>query len=121
MKMKNIKKTLCVILAIALSTSCLTGCGGSKPSAKKGGEKEIEIRVWNSGYGTTYVENMKEAFLKKYPEYNIIINASVEALNPSWGLADIDTTDIYIGVPTAAAAPSRTNILRSTWRKRTWT
>lgn len=95
--MKKIKKVVCVVLAGLLIAGCFVGCGPKKEKSK-GGEKEIEIWVWNSGYGTKHVEKMKEAFLKKHPEYNIKINASVESYPSSLGLEEVDTNDLYIGI-----------------------
>lgn len=97
MKMKRLKKVLCLALAGVMAVGCFVGCG-KKPQTSSGGDKEIEIRVWNAGYGTEHVEKMKEAFLKEHPEYSIKITDSVDQTSPSFGLTDVDTVDLYIGI-----------------------
>lgn len=94
---KTFKKVVCVALAGLLTAGCLAGCGPKKEQSKSG-KKEVEIWLWNSGYGTKHVEKMKEAFMKKYPEYDIKIDASIESYPSTLGLADVDTHDLYIGI-----------------------
>lgn len=85
------------MLAAVMSVACFTGCGNK---GKKAGnsEKEIEITYWNAGLGREWLDDMVEKFEEKYPEYEIVINAtaSASAVSTSFGMPDVDTTDLYL-------------------------
>ncbi len=97
MKMKTIKKVTAVMLAGLMTATCLTGCG-TKGKKSSNSEKEIEITYWNAGLGREWLDTMVEKFEKKYPEYHVTINAtaSASAVSTSFGMPDVDTTDLYL-------------------------
>lgn len=97
MKKKLLKKLLCLTISSIMAMGCLVGCGDKK-QASKGDGKEIEIRLWNAGNGTEYVEKVIEAFEEEHSEYTVKLVASVEQSSAAFGLPDADTTDLYISV-----------------------
>lgn len=94
--MKNIKKSLAMILIVTLISSCFVGCGGK--DNKKGGSTNIEIAYWNSGLRTDWLEAMIKAFEEKYPEYNVTYNAasSMDAVMAGFVNKDSNTVDLYL-------------------------
>lgn len=94
MKM-NMKKILCMALVSTMTAGCLAGCGG-KSKKEEGGDNVIEIYMQSAGYGTEYVEKIKDAFAEEHPEYTIKITSSTEQRSASFGLPDVDTYDLYI-------------------------
>ena len=95
----KMKKMVALMLVGVLSVGCLTGCGGSQTSNQSKGDKvDVESSYFLSGMGKEWLEAVIEAFNKKYPEYNAFYNssASVESSKSSFGLADVDTTDLYL-------------------------
>lgn len=98
--MKKITRLLALILAFALVACMFAGCGNKK--GNKAGEgntaKDIKISYWNAGYGSEWIEQMAKRFEKAYPEYKVKLNisASDTSIVSSFGMPDIDDTDIYI-------------------------
>ncbi len=95
--MKMTKRILTAGLA-AVMTLGLTACGGGSGNNKIGNAAtDIEIKYWNSGLGTDWLDATIEAFEKKYPEYNVEYSATadVTAVDTAYGLEDVDTVDLY--------------------------
>lgn len=97
--MKKITRLLALTLAIIMVAVCFAGCGNNRGNAAGKGNtaKDIKVSYWNSGYGSEWIEQMAERFEKAYPEYNVELNisASDKSLVQSFGLDDIDDTDLY--------------------------
>jgi ABC-type glycerol-3-phosphate transport system substrate-binding protein len=90
---------LLLVLVMALSVAGCSGKGGGKGgSGKNNGGKKVEIKYWNAGQGTEWLESVVKAFNESqsdwYVEYTA--TAAAEAVIAAYGQADIDTTDIYI-------------------------
>lgn len=98
----KMKKTVVWLLVSAMTFGCLTGCGGGKASndagAKDNTTKDITISIWNSGIGVKWLEAVIEGFEKEHPEYNVTYTASAsqDAVVATYGMADIDTFDLYM-------------------------
>lgn len=98
--MRNVKKLLSMALVVALSVSCMAGCGKAGGDDKnKGGEKNIEISYWNAGMGSEWLDNVIEAFEAKYPEYHVHYTSSAaqESYKAAYGMPGADTVDLYMG------------------------
>ena len=93
------KRILSVFLAGVMALS-LVACGGKKEEKIGNTTTDIEINYWNSGLGSEWLDLMIEAFEKENPEYNVKYTASADAasVQSSYGLEDIDTVDLYLGV-----------------------
>lgn len=80
-----------------MTSSYLVACG---PKNNKAGNSktDIEIKVWNSGLGTKWLDAVIEGFEKKYPEYNVTYSstASNNAVMASFDNEDVDTIDLYM-------------------------
>lgn len=71
------KQIIAMMCAIALVLSCV-GCGKEKGKVDDS-DKTIEIFVYNAGYGVDWLYEVKEAFIKKNPEYDIVIKEQASA------------------------------------------
>lgn len=98
--MKKSVKLLSLLLILVLSTTCFVGCGagGNQSNKVKEGQTEINIAFWNSGTGVEWLNNLIEAFEKKYPEYVVshVDSGSTDAVRATYGKPDIDTYDLYM-------------------------
>lgn len=94
--MKMTKRLLAAGL-VAVMTLGLTACGGGGKDKIGDSATDIEIKYWNSGLGTAWLEATIEAFEKKYPEYNVEYSATadVTTVDTAYGLEDADTVDLY--------------------------
>ena len=100
--MKITKKIMAVLVASTMVFG-LTACGGSKKEKETeigNSKSDIEIRYWNSGLGTDWLDAMIEAFEKENPEYNVKYSetADVTSVTSAYGLEDVDTVDLYMSV-----------------------
>lgn len=95
--MRSGKKILSVIIIMVLTASCLVACG---PKNKKVGNSttDVEIKVWNSGLGTDWLDAVIEGFEAKYPEYNVTYSstASNNAVMAAFDNEEVDTIDLYM-------------------------
>ena len=93
------KRVLSVLLAGVMALS-LVACGGKKEEKIGNATTDIEINYWNSGLGSEWLDAMIEAFEAENPEYNIKYTASADSasVQSSYGLEDVDTVDLYLGV-----------------------
>ncbi|MDQ1236382.1 N-acetylglucosamine transport system substrate-binding protein [Paenibacillus sp. SORGH_AS306] len=81
--MKGIK-TLNMLSAVVLSFSLLAGCGGNASSTDKStqaansqfADPDLNIAVFQGGYGREYWDTIAEDFMKDYPGTKINITAS---------------------------------------------
>ena len=98
--MKIVKRILVSLLVLTMVAGCLVGCSKGTKTGKEDGKSktDIEIKVWNSGLGTDWLDAMIEGFKKVHPEYNVYYTASAseKAVTTGYGLADDDTTDLYL-------------------------
>lgn len=98
--MKKITRLLSLCLVVVLTAVCFAGCGNKQ--GNKAGEgntaKDIKISYWNAGYGSAWIEAMEKRFEKAYPEYNVELNitASDAAILNTFGMEDIDDTDLFL-------------------------
>ena len=95
--MRNGKKILSVIMIMALTTSCFAACGSKKNKAGNS-KTDIEIKVWNSGLGTDWLDAVVKGFEKKHPEYNVTYSstASNNAVMAAFDNPEVDTIDLYM-------------------------
>ncbi len=96
--MKMTKRILAAGLAAVMAFG-LTACGGGGKDKIGNAATDIEIKYWNSGLGTAWLDAMIEAFEKEYPDYNVEYSATadVESVDTAYGLEDVDTVDLYLG------------------------
>lgn len=101
-KMKSMKKIVALGLAVMLAVPFM-GCGktqggsGDKVNATNGG-KPVEIAYLNVGLGSEFMDNIVEAFNAEQSEWYAYYTASANAenLRQSYGLEDVDQTDLYM-------------------------
>lgn len=100
--MKNKKRILVAILAMAMMVSCFTGCGktGSGEGTSNGKQTKIQIKYWSSGMGEDWLDAMVAAFEKAHPEYDVEVSSTADqkAAVAALGNADIDEMDLYFAV-----------------------
>lgn len=99
--MKKFKKILALTCVASMLAATVAGCGKGDGSKKEGNSStDLKISYWNAGYGSEWLETVVEAFEKKYPEYNVILNmsASNTSIMTAYGQEDIDDTDLYMNV-----------------------
>ena len=65
-----LKRILAMACAVIMVLSC-AACGGKKKADNS--DKTIEIFAYNAGYGIDWLYAVKDAFIKKNPEYDIVI------------------------------------------------
>lgn len=91
------KKILATVLVSVLAVSCLAGCGAK---GGKGGNDSttVQIRYWNSGLGTEWLDAVIAAFEEKYPEYKVEYSPSADpqAVKAPFGNEKTDETDLYM-------------------------
>lgn len=90
------KKLLSVIIIMMLTVSCLSACGSKGKVANS--TTDIEIKVWNSGLGTDWLDAVIKGFEAKYPEYKVTYSSSASnsAVMAAFENEDIDTIDLYM-------------------------
>ena len=95
----KMKKVIAIVMAGILSVGALTGCG-EKDKKVANSTSDIEIRYWNSGLGTDWLDAVIAGFEEKHPEYNVVYVPSSDsgAVISTFGLADVDTTDLYLNL-----------------------
>jgi len=100
------KKIVALILGVLLSMSCLTACGPSDYVDSDGNKvtddsKILNIMVWNSGYGVSWIENIKTAYMSKNKGIAIEIvskpgnSGTGEIYNTIEGGVNANDTDLY--------------------------
>ena len=84
------KKFVAMFLSVLMLLSlCACGGGSSNDSST------LKIMVWNSGYGTKWIENLKTEYLKTHADVKIEISAKS---------GDSGTGEIYNTITTGASA-----------------
>jgi len=98
--MKKITRLLALVLALCMVVCLFAGCGNKQGNkAGKGNTaKDIKVSYWNAGYGDAWIKAAAKRFEKAYPEYTVHLNitASDSAILNTFGMADIDDTDVYL-------------------------
>ena len=96
--MKIWKKGVAVLLCTVCVMACMTGCGNGGSGGKGGNSaSDIEIAYWNAGLDKVWLENVIEAFEKKYPEYNVSFTATADQNAAITGFGvEGDTVDLYL-------------------------
>lgn len=99
-------KRLAAFFTAFVMVFSLIGCGGSGGKkdddnsgiGKDNGGTEVEIKYWNAGNGTDWLEAIIRAFNEKQSDWMVTYTATVanEAVFVALGQEDIDTTDIYM-------------------------
>ena len=103
------KRFLAILLCVVLVASAFTGCKKKEDKNKykaDGTLKEVvEVAVWNSGAGITWLQKMIEVFNKKQDNYYIEYKESADsnALTAALGMPDVDTVDLYMTTGKAQA------------------
>ena len=99
--MKKVSKIVALLLALVKMVS-VAGCGKDGDSNKEGvgknnGGKEVEIKYWNAGQGTEWLESAIKAFNEKQSDWYVTYTAtaSAEAVLAAFGQEDVDTADLY--------------------------
>lgn len=103
--MKRKKRLAAFLMAFVLAFS-LIGCGdsgnnddgGKKNIGKHNGGTEVEIKYWNAGNGTEWLEALIKAFNEKQSEWYVTYTATAaaEAVLVAFGQKEVDTVDLYI-------------------------
>lgn len=93
------RKIFGVLLAGMMALS-LVACGEEKNDKIGNAATDIEIKYWNSGLGSDWLDAMIAAFEAENPEYNVKYTASADAMSvqASYGLEDVDSVDLYMGL-----------------------
>lgn len=103
--MKTLNKLLVLLIAASVALSA-TACG-KKGTEEIGnsdytGEKtEIELWLWEAGYGKEYIKNIAKAFVEEYPMYTIKIEATADSEFLSNKLplnAELNSADLMMSV-----------------------
>ena len=96
------KKVVALLMA-GLMVVSMVGCGGDKTGGnggKKGnnGGTEVELKYWNSGNGTEWLERIIDEFNEKQSDWYVTYTASAssDAVLAAYGQSDIDTADLYL-------------------------
>ncbi len=80
---KRLYNSVIAMICAAVLGGSLTGCAGGNDGNGSGkaddSDKTIEIFVYNAGYGIDWLYSVKDAFLEKNPEYNIVIKEQASA------------------------------------------
>lgn len=99
--MKKVSRIVALLLVFVMMLS-VAACGkkseGEKTNlGKHNGGKEVEIKYWNAGQGTEWIESAIKAFNEKQSDWYVTYTAtaSAEAVLASFGQDDIDTADLY--------------------------
>lgn len=96
--MKTMKRIIAIVL-VAIMTLSLAACG-KKETNKKGnnGGKEVEIAYWHAGLGIAWLEEMVEEFNSSQSDWYVTYKESAikKSLTSAFGMADIDTVDLYM-------------------------
>ncbi|MBQ6922652.1 MAG: extracellular solute-binding protein [Clostridia bacterium] len=90
------KRSLVTLLIAVITLSCMfVGCGGAGDKIGNS-EQDLEIVLWQSGYGRDYLDTIIEAYKTKHPEVNISLTASAGKDNePIYSNPDTNTVDLY--------------------------
>ena len=80
MKKKGVVTKVTALVCAVVMAATAVGCAGGKENKKvDDSDKTIEMFVYNAGYGVDWLHGMKDAFLEKYPEYDIVIKEQASA------------------------------------------
>lgn len=98
--MKNMKKVVAIVMAIMMLGTGLTGCGkkgGNKEVASNGG-KEVQVTIWNSGWGTEFLEEMIKVFNAKQSEWFVRFDSAADGtgIRNSFLSEDDNPVDLYL-------------------------
>lgn len=74
--MKKFKWLGCVAMACLLAVSTV-GCGIKRNKTTKSDAYTLEIESIDAGYGITWLEKLAEKFMEDNPEYEVIVNPSM--------------------------------------------
>ncbi len=98
--MRKGKKLIALMLAGMMAVSTLAGCGKEENKEKGDPAKNIEIKIWNAGLGTKWLDALIEGFEKKHSEYHVTYTATADAsaIYATYGMADMDPTDLYFSM-----------------------
>lgn len=102
--MKRAKRFLAIAMAAVMTVS-FAACGqkgGSGDTGADNGGKKVQIKYWNAGLGTAWLDAVIKAFNAKQSDWYVYYDAtaSAEATLSSYGQETVDTTDIYMTVQT---------------------
>lgn len=96
--MKTMKKIIAIGLVMVMTLS-LAACGKKKTSKSgNNGGKEVELAYWHAGLGIDWLDEMVNQFNSSQSEWYVTYKESAvkNSLTSALGMADIDTTDLYI-------------------------
>lgn len=99
--MKTMKRIIALGLAVLMVLS-LCACAGKKSGndevKSENGGKLVEIKYWNSGLGTDFLDAIIDAFNKKQSDWFVYYTATADgtAAKTSYGHKDFDETDLYL-------------------------
>ena len=88
------KRVMAVLLTVAMTGTLAAGCGSSGESEKEseGGKTELQVAVFEGGYGREYWDAVAEAFEKENPDVDVVIEANPE-------IGDVIRPNILAGNP----------------------
>lgn len=100
--MKRFLTGLMCLVILLLSLLC--GCtGGKKPIGN--GQNDLEIFLWQAGYGREFFDAIIDAYTAKNPDVNISLTSSADLTNePIYNTPETNTVDLYFtSFPTYAS------------------
>lgn len=88
------KKVVSVLLVVVMASAMVTGCGAKeeKETKKEGEKTELQVAVFEGGYGREYWDAIAEAFEKENKDVDVVIQANPE-------IGDVIRPNILAGNP----------------------
>ena len=93
--MKKITKVATAVLAVAMGVLPFASCKSKKAVANS--STDVQIYMWESGYGAEFMKEIVSAFNKKQSEYKVTLETDSEAATiiKSLSLGSSNTYDLY--------------------------
>ena len=115
----KLKKILACLMAVALTTGCLAGCGGEKKKAVDNTVEDttnLKIMLYAKGYGTEWLTKVAESFEAKYEGVKVDINLvnSADVMKADIKNTEYCDTDLYFDI-VAAGGHGLVNELKQTY------
>ena len=115
----KLKKILACLMAVALTTGCLAGCGGEKKKAVDNTVEDttnLKIMLYAKGYGTEWLTKVAESFEAKYEGVTVDINLvnSADVMKADIKNTEYCDTDLYFDI-VAAGGHGLVNELKQTY------
>lgn len=91
--MRKFVRTFAVVIAVVMMALGGAGCVAKKAPNS---ETDLEIRLWEAGFGRDFMDKIVAAFKEDHPEINVFINATADSsIGELETDGTINTTDLY--------------------------